>query len=612
MQAAAALLQHQLLVVHSSARTRACALLLTATCSATAIPRRWLARRSSLGRSGDSSSTTNTGSSSPSSSGIAAATAAGSSASNAVPLQDERGRVRVLVLSGPTAVGKTQLSLRLAKELNGEVISADSMQVFQGLDIGTDKLAPAKQQGIPHHLMSILPFDGNTFSAGEFAEQARALIRDVHARGRVPIVVGGTMFWLSMLVNRPPGTPPTDKALEAEILAEVKALSGWDEALQVLAKVDPEYAARLNRNDWYRLTRGLSIIRMSGKKVSSFRFERSDASAADSEFDFRRVYLTLPRMDLFERIDERCETILHSGIIEETVGLVAKGFHKDMHCAKALGYKEALEYLEQSWFKPRNRSVQSRRRALSQFLLSFQAASRQYARKQVTWFRKQPGYRWIVRQPGQTDEELSRAVVDYFVSSGAERERADMLAAAEAVTAAADADRSDVSLHRDDLHSYMPDLKIFTTLPVWDEKIHTIRRSIETQLPQISLLEDRGRSLAPSVIAAAEAAELLRSEGDDGDNGAEAADEGRGFKGRSSGGRKTKAGSFLRGDVSTEDGDDDDGFGAGNSRTSISGGSGGMSSSSSSSSLHRRGSGKTPASSGPLRRAPRPLRMRDA
>jgi tRNA dimethylallyltransferase len=331
---------------------------------------------------------------------------------------------KVLVLAGPTASGKTALSLALAHALHGEVVSADSVQVYTGLDVGSAKLPLAERQGVRHHLLDVVP-PTVEFSAAHWLDAALEAVTDCVSRGRTPIVVGGAGFYLRWLTAGRPPTPRSeahsaaaararlqaaaDKAVaEAQAarasIADAPVLSAqeveelrWRAALQVLHDAgDPESAQRLVPNDWYRAERVLEIVTLSGRPVASF---EPDDGAVRSRFQFRCFFLGVPRMQLYRRIDARCESMLANGLLPEAAALWAAGarpWDDGAHASPAgrsIGYAQALELLATA-VTVRGEPVACEA-ALDSCLAAMQRASRNYAKRQHTWFRGEGAYRWV-------------------------------------------------------------------------------------------------------------------------------------------------------------------------------------------------------------------------
>ena len=299
---------------------------------------------------------------------------------------------KVLVIAGPTAVGKTRLSLSVARALGGEVVSADSVQVFEGLDVGSSKLPEAEREGIKHHLLDIAD-PRRDVGAGEFVEKAWAAMDDVLRRGKTPVVVGGTGMYLRWLIEGKPDTPPSSPeasalaratlrrvAGEAAAVAERAArdalrpdeggddeggsldaaslervrlageLAGWRAAMRVLSEAgDATAATRLARNDWYRAERALEVVTSTGKPVTEFGAP-TQAKGREKKYDFVCVALSSPRLRLYRRIDARVEEMVRDGMLAESAAMLLSGIEPgSTPASRAIGYRQTMDFLvEQS------------------------------------------------------------------------------------------------------------------------------------------------------------------------------------------------------------------------------------------------------------------------
>jgi tRNA dimethylallyltransferase len=348
----------------------------------------------------------------------------------------ERGRV--VVIAGPTAVGKSKVAHALAARLDGEVISADSVQVYRGLDIGSNKPSVTERQSITYHLVDIMEPSCDAFSAGSFFQLARQATADILHRHRLPIVVGGTMMYLRWYILGKPATVAATPAITQAVVEELE-LDGWDwdRCLARLAAVDPARAAALHRNDWYRLRRAMEVVKSTGgigigalprlggapsastpSRDMAFRgvvpsetpsvndaasTEQCNSQADDSELDynFYCYFLVLPRALLNRLIDARCEDMVARGLLQETAALL-QGPWAHAHALeesfpfprldngaltafRAIGYRQSIEYLIRGERTPQG---------LRLFLEKFMQASRQYARRQIQWYRSEQRFRW--------------------------------------------------------------------------------------------------------------------------------------------------------------------------------------------------------------------------
>jgi tRNA dimethylallyltransferase len=279
----------------------------------------------------------------------------------------------VIAVVGPTAAGKSGLSLRLARALGGEVVNADSMQLYRGMDIGTAKLAPGQRCGVPHHLLDIWEVT-RTASVSEYQALARRAIAEVHGRGRIPILVGGSGLYVRAALDNLefPGTDPGLRdRLEAE-LAEVGPA-----ALHTrLARVDPVAAGAILPGNGRRIVRALEVLELSGRPFS--------ATLPDyhSVYDVAQIGLLVPRPDLDERIADRVAGMFRAGLVAEVRGLVQAGLREGRTASRALGYAQVLRFLDGDW-SPEEAAAQTIR------------ATRRFARRQESWFRRDPRITWL-------------------------------------------------------------------------------------------------------------------------------------------------------------------------------------------------------------------------
>lgn len=288
---------------------------------------------------------------------------------------------RVLVISGPTASGKTELSTQLAQLINGEIISADSIQVYKGMNIGTAKVAHREREKIPHHLIDICELS-ERFNVKQFYEKAIAAIYDILSRGGVPIVVGGTGFYLHSLLYGPPQGPPASYEIRKKIEEDLSKF-GVEALYERLFKFDPIYGKTISYRDTYKIIRGLEIISLTGKKVSDFPKESSFKNF--SEFDFRCWFIYFPKEILYPRIEMRCDEIIAKGFIEEVEILKELGLEKNPSASQSIGYRQCLDFLNTS----------KSNEDWEHFVWEFKKASRRFAKRQFTWFRKEPLFRWV-------------------------------------------------------------------------------------------------------------------------------------------------------------------------------------------------------------------------
>lgn len=297
-----------------------------------------------------------------------------------IPFNLQRQKKCVIVLAGPTCCGKSALAMELAQAMDGEIISADSMQVYRGMDIGTAKATREERLLIPHHLIDICDINKN-FNVVDFYYEARQACQQVLDRGNVPIVVGGSGFYLHTLLYGPPSGPPSIPELRKSLEEEIERL-GSETLYKRLTELDPLYAKSITKNDKQKIVRALEIISLTHKKVSKLSWK---GRRRPQNYDFRCWFLHRPKDKLYERIDKRCEKMLEEGFLEEVKSLEEQGLRQNSSAAQAIGYRQALDFLN-TLRTPVD---------YEHFVKVFKQATRQYAKRQFTWFRKEPLFRWL-------------------------------------------------------------------------------------------------------------------------------------------------------------------------------------------------------------------------
>jgi tRNA dimethylallyltransferase len=291
-------------------------------------------------------------------------------------------RLSPLFLAGPTASGKSAVALALAERLGGEIISVDSMQVYRGMDIGTAKPGPAELQRARHHLIDVAGLD-ETFDAARFVQLAGAAAAEIQARGRVPIFCGGTGLYFKAYREGLGEAPPADAALRAALEAQPLA-----ELLAELERSDPATFQRIDKKNPRRVVRAVEVIRMTGRPFSAQRAAWADpAGRRSSGADF---CLTRPAGELRERIARRVEEMFAKGLVAETESLLGRGLEQNPTARQALGYRQAIEHLRG-------------RRGLAETKELVKIRTRQFAKRQLTWFRRQMRLEWITLE-GQSPE----------------------------------------------------------------------------------------------------------------------------------------------------------------------------------------------------------------
>ena len=298
------------------------------------------------------------------------------------------GKPPMIVLTGPTAVGKTKLSIALAKAVDGEIISADSMQVYRKMDIGSAKITVEEMQGIPHHLIDVLePWE--EFNVVVFQKLCKDCLKEIYERGHIPIVTGGTGFYIQALlrdIDFTENEENTDYRQELETLAKLK---GAEYLHNMLQKVDAPSAKAIHANNVKRVIRALEFYKLTGNRISDHNeHEKTKESAYNSCY----FVLNDIRELLYERIDMRVDEMLANGLVEEVKALQALGMKKEMVSMQGLGYKEILSYLECEI-------------TLEEAVYLIKRDTRHFAKRQLTWFRREPEVIWVNKNEFDYDEE---------------------------------------------------------------------------------------------------------------------------------------------------------------------------------------------------------------
>ncbi len=287
---------------------------------------------------------------------------------------------KVILLAGPTACGKTSLSLLLANMLGGEIISTDSMQVYRGMDIGTAKVAQEERERIPHHLIDIRDVQ-ESFNVVDFYYEARQCCESILARDRVPILVGGSGFYFRAFIYGPPSGPPSIPEVRHNLEIEMEQM-GCEALYQRLQEFDPDYAATLTSNDKQKVIRALEIIVLTGEKVSQIEWQQEHPL---DDYAFHSWFIYRPRQQLYEAINARCEQMLEVGLLDEVTMLDELGIRQNPSAAQAIGYRQCLDFLDG------DQSEED----YQKFVAQFKMVSRHYAKRQFTWFRKEPLFNWV-------------------------------------------------------------------------------------------------------------------------------------------------------------------------------------------------------------------------
>lgn len=302
---------------------------------------------------------------------------------------------KLLVLIGPTAVGKTKLSMELAKKYDAEIISGDSMQIYKGMDIGTAKISPEEMEGIPHHLIDVKEAE-ESFSAAEFQEIVRRKIVEISERGKMPMVVGGTGLYIqSAIYDYHFSEAPSDPAFRLRLEKEAEE-KGPNSLHKELKRIDPESAARIHPNNVRRVIRALEMNHCTGKTAGELRANQ----LPELVYDTALIGLTMERELLYSRINLRVDLMLKQGLLDEVKYFYDKGL-RDCQSIQAIGYKELYEYFDGKVL-------------LSEAIENLKQNSRRYAKRQLTWFRNKMNVEWF-DMTDCNDAEKKIAEISLFI-----------------------------------------------------------------------------------------------------------------------------------------------------------------------------------------------------
>lgn len=309
---------------------------------------------------------------------------------------------KILVIVGPTASGKTRMAVELAQRHNGEVISADSMQIYRTMDIGTAKPTQEEMGGIPHHMIDVADPEED-FSVARYVEMAAQCVDDVLARGKLPIVAGGTGLYIDSLLSGRTFAPfSPDSAMRGELERELEE-KGGQAMLEALAQVDPEAAQRLHPNDHKRIIRALEVYRSTGKTITQ---HNRETQAIPPRYDALTIGLAFQdRQAMWRRIDQRVDEMVAAGLEDEVRRLLTSGISPKCTAMQAIGYKEFTQALsgEMTWQEAAD---------------VVKLRSRQYAKRQLTWFGRNPNTRWVRWDDPPEFEQGRRASTEYMEEFG--------------------------------------------------------------------------------------------------------------------------------------------------------------------------------------------------
>lgn len=318
-------------------------------------------------------------------------------------------RPRIFVLVGPTACGKTAASILLAKKLNAEIISADSIQVYRGLDIGSAKPTVQERQGVPHYMLDVADVTDKEFSVAEFQRRAAMDIQEISFRGKLPLVVGGTGLYINALTyplqfTSVPGDPEIRAALRQQEAEEAGAL------YKRLQQVDPQSAKRLHPNDSKRIIRALEVYEVSGRTLTSYGVDFANKASAEPPYRATIVGLTMERAALYERIEQRVDDMMRMGLLNETGRLFEAGYPHTLPALQGLGYKQLLRHLRGET-------------TLKEAVEEIKRETRRFAKRQITWFKRDKRIHWLNTADYENMEALCNAMYSIYKQDDGEGEK---------------------------------------------------------------------------------------------------------------------------------------------------------------------------------------------
>ncbi len=300
----------------------------------------------------------------------------------------------LIILTGPTSVGKTALSIALAKAVNGEIISADSMQVYKYMDIGTAKIRPEQMQGIPHYLIDELEPE-EEFNVVRFQQLSKIYMKQIYAKNKIPILVGGTGFYIqSVLYDIDFSGNETDNSYRI-LLEQLGKDMGPEYLHAMLAKADPKSAGAIHPNNIKRVIRALEYLKLTGDMISEHNEEQR---RKESPYNFCYFVLNRDRAELYETINQRVDEMISEGLVEEVKNLVAKGCTRDLVSMQGLGYKEILSYLEGEY--PLETAIDILKRD-----------TRHFAKRQLTWFKREREVVWVDKDRFSSDSDVLQYMI---------------------------------------------------------------------------------------------------------------------------------------------------------------------------------------------------------
>lgn len=309
-----------------------------------------------------------------------------------------KDKIPVVVVAGPTASGKTRLAIDIANSFDGEIVSADSMQIYKYMDIGTAKPTDDERRECVHHLIDFVEPDED-FSVAQYTELAHKVIYDIYSRGKLPVMCGGTGLYINSVIDDITfGEMESDEHLRAE-LKEIAERDGNEKLIEILSEFDPISAARLHPNNVRRVIRAIEFYKLTGTPISE---HQEMTKQTESRYDPIMFCINYERGVLYERINKRVDIMISEGLIDEVSYLMKMGYTADLNSMKAIGYKEIAEYINGKC-------------TLEEAIESVKQGSRRYAKRQLTWFRRDK--RIIMLDPDSAAEEAKEIIKDRFLKS---------------------------------------------------------------------------------------------------------------------------------------------------------------------------------------------------
>lgn len=303
----------------------------------------------------------------------------------------------LIILTGPTAVGKTALSIRLAKKVNGEIISADSMQVYKGMDIGSAKVSKEEMEGVKHYLIDVLD-PSDEFNVVKFQEMAKEAMEEIYSKGKIPIIAGGTGFYIQSILYDIDFEKNENDREYRTYLENIAATEGGEKKLyEMLENIDPKSAVSIHENNVKRVIRALEFFQETGTPISEHNEEQREK---ESPYNFCYFVLNDDREKMYANIEKRVDIMLDTGLVAEVKTLHEKGYHKEMVSMQGLGYKEILDYL--------NGEI-----SLDRAVYLIKRDTRHFAKRQLTWFRREKNVTWVNKPDFHYDNDL---ILEYMIT----------------------------------------------------------------------------------------------------------------------------------------------------------------------------------------------------